>query len=152
MIQAIGWFTDSVNMIWIILIVVTVAIELMTVDLTSIWFAIGALVALLLSLLGVNNPVIQIIVFLVVSITLLVTIGKWSRKLMGKNKVATNIDAAIGKEIFIIKGANQFEYGEGKYQGLTWTVACKDKKSISAGQIGIIIEVEGNKLIVEPKE
>ena len=152
LLASIEWLTQSINILWLILIVVTVAIELMTTDLTSIWFAAGALVALLLSLLGVQNPAIQIIVFLAVSIGLLLTVGRWAKKIIGKNTIPTNIDAVIGKEILIIKGASQFEYGEGKYQVLIWTISCRGTESIDAGDTGVIIAVDGNKLVVERKK
>ncbi|MFA6738854.1 MAG: NfeD family protein [Bacilli bacterium] len=152
LLASIEWLTQSINILWLILIVVTVAIELMTTDLTSIWFAAGALVALLLSLLGVQNPAIQIIVFLAVSIGLLLTVGRWAKKIIGKNTIPTNIDAVIGKEILIIKGASQFEYGEGKYQGLIWTISCRGTDSIEAGDTAVIVAVDGNKLVVERKK
>lgn len=152
LLASIEWLTQSINILWLILIVVTVAIELMTADLTSIWFAAGALVALLLSLLGVQNPAIQIIVFLAVSIGLLLTVGRWAKKIIGKNTIPTNIDAVIGKEILIIKGASQFEYGEGKYQGLIWTISCRGTDSIEAGDTAVIVAVDGNKLVVERKK
>lgn len=145
------WLTQSINILWLILIIVTVAIELMTTDLTSIWFAAGALIALLLSLLGVENPAIQIVVFLAISIGLLLTVGRWARRVIGKTTVATNIDAVIGKEIQILKGVTQFEHGEGKYQGLIWTISCRGNGTIEANETGVIIAVDGNKLVVERK-
>lgn len=151
LLASTDWLTQSINFLWLILIVVTVAIELMTTDLTSIWFAAGALTALLLSLLGVENPAIQIIVFLAVSVGLLLTVGRWAKKIVGKTTIPTNIDAVIGKEIQIIKSASQFEFGEGKYQGLIWTISCRGNESIEVGEVGVIVAVEGNKLVVERK-
>mgnify|MGYP000411714952 CR=1 FL=1 len=56
---------------WLIIFIVLIVIELLTMGLTTIWFAGGALAALLMSVLGFGMPV-QVVVFIIVSVLLLV--------------------------------------------------------------------------------
>lgn len=137
--------------VWVVIIIATVIGELLTQDLTCIWFTGGGVVALILAILGVENTYIQIAVFVVVSLILLLTIGRWARK-NPKKSTLTNIEAAIGKEIIILKDADYLHYGEGKYAGLIWTVTCRGKDTVKEGEIAYIKSVEGNKLIVSTKK
>ena len=145
-----GWIFETVNIFWLVIIIATIALDIITVDLTSIWFAIGAVIALVLSLLGVHIY-IQIGVFLVVATSLLATVGQWTKKMM-RGKHATNLDASIGRDIIVTKDVDPIRGGEGKYQGLIWTVMNDNvNEEIHAGDVAIIVRVEGNKLIIERK-
>ena len=66
-------------LLWVILLIAFVVGELITVGLTSIWFAAGSLVALLAAVLGAN-PAVQIILFLVVAVGLLAATRPWAKK------------------------------------------------------------------------
>ena len=57
--------------IWLGLMVLFLLVEAATAGLTTIWFAGGALIAFLAALLG-GNLVIQVVVFVLVSLLLLV--------------------------------------------------------------------------------
>ena len=81
----------AINILWILLIVGTIVIELSTQELDCIWFSAGAFVALILSLVGVESIVIQVVVFLVVSCILLFTIGRWANKVLRNRGIATNM-------------------------------------------------------------
>lgn len=138
-----------INIIWGVLIVATVIIELTTQELDCIWFTAGAIVALILSLIGVESIIIQVVVFAVVSCILLFTVGKWAGKKLQSHNIPTNVDAIIGQEIVITKKTDYFNHGEGKYNGLTWTIACEKGLTFTEGEIAIVERVEGNKLIVK---
>ena len=58
------------TMIWVVLLVICVVVEIATMGLTTIWFAGGAFIALILAIIGLPSYV-QIAAFLVVSLTLL---------------------------------------------------------------------------------
>ena len=83
---------ESLNLIWLILFVVLLVIELLTVGLTTIWFAAGSLAAFL--------PV-QIIVFLAVSCILLIFTRPWALKHVNRKRIRTNYESEIGKIILI---------------------------------------------------
>lgn len=144
---------SAINIIWIALIVATIVIELSTEELDCIWFTAGAIVALIASLCGLESIAIQVTIFVVVSGVLLFTIGRWARvKFNEKNTIPTNIEAAIGREIQVIKDANHFNYGEGKYDGIIYTLTCREGDEVKAGDIAIVTEVSGNKFYVKKKE
>ena len=137
------------NIIWGALIVATVIIELTTQELDCIWFTAGAIISLILSFVGVDSIIIQIVVFAVVSCILLLTIGKWANKKLQAHDTPTNVDAIIGQEVIITKAADYFNHGEGKYNGLIWTIACEKGLSFVEGEVAIVERIEGNKLIVK---
>ena len=145
---AAGLLTDPMSIVWFVIIVATIIIEILTVDLTTIWFTVGAIISLILA--AFNVPVIiQIIVFLVVSIVLIATVGKWTRRFFNKKTTPTNISEAIGQEIVILKDADEFHYGEGKYRGLFWTIAVEHGESVKVGDVAVVEKVDGNKLVVK---
>lgn len=138
--------------IWVVVIIATLIAELLTQDLTCIWFTGGGVVALILAIAGVDNAYVQISFFVAVSLILLLTLGRWSRKKNTQRTLATNIDAAIGKEIIILKDADYLHHGEGKYAGLIWTVICRGDDKVATGDIAYIKEIQGNKLVVSLKK
>lgn len=148
MISILTEVVSLINVIWILVIVSTLVIEVMTADLTTCWFTVGAIIALILSFLGVDLW-IQFLVFFTVSLALLLTLGRVAnRYLRAKQSDQTNIDACIGKEVLVLKDADDFNFGEGRYQGLVWTIVATDGEEIKAGSRAKIIAVSGNKLIV----
>ena len=86
---------DPYELLWIVLLIVFVLGELATIGLTCIWFAAGALAALVMAMAGVN-PVVQFLVFLVVSILLLAATRPWARKYVNAKMQRTNADSLIG--------------------------------------------------------
>ena len=80
---------------WLVLLVVLLVIEMATLGLTTIWFAGGAAAAFVASILGAGL-VVQIVVFLAVSILLLVFTRPFAAKYINKNRVRTNVDRLLG--------------------------------------------------------
>lgn len=134
------------TLIWVIAFLGLLLVEFLTVGLVSIWFAVGALVALITSFIT-ESVLIQTIVFIAVSvITLIVT-----QPLMKKFKVnkfePTNSDRVIGKVAEVTKDISPDKYGEVEVYGVTWMAASNGKHVV--GSKVVIKEIEGNKLIVE---
>lgn len=140
-----------INWLWLIIFIATVAFELCTVELTSIWFSAGSIFALIFSAIGLDI-VWQVVIFFATSFILLVTVGKYGRKALNKTKHATNIDSFIGKELIVLEDADFFHPGEGKINGTVWTISCEHGKVVNKNDIAIIKGVQGNKLIVEKIE
>lgn len=137
------------TMLWLIVFLVLLLFEFMTAGLVSIWFALGALGALISTFIT-DSILIQAIVFVVVSvIALLIT-----RPLVKKFKLLeiepTNLDRVVGKTADVVKTITPSEYGEVKVLGAIWT-ASSDKK-IEEGTKVIVDKIEGSKLIVRKKE
>ena len=71
--------TSTLNLIWLGLFIILIIIEIFTVGLTTIWFAIGALAAMAANTLGAGL-IVQIVVFLAVSVVLLLFTRPWAEK------------------------------------------------------------------------
>lgn len=131
--------------IWLGAFLGLLVIEFLTVGLVSIWFAVGALAALITTFIT-DSILIQVLVFAVVSIiTLLVT-----RPLMKKFKVngfePTNTDRVIGKVAEVTKEIKPNSYGEVVVYGTEWMAVSKDK--IAVGEKVVVERIDGAKLIV----
>lgn len=141
-------------MYWLILLVVLVVIEIITLGLTTIWFAGGALAAFILAMLNVS-PVIQWAVFCVVSLVLLFGTRPWALRFFSSQKrEKTNVDSLLGKTAVVTADICNLEgRGEVFVNGLTWTARTEqDSERIRKDTPVEIIAVEGVKLIVKKKE
>lgn len=140
-------------MIWLFLVVVLLIIELVTVGLTTIWFAAGSVSAFLLSLAGLGIGW-QIGVFLVVSIVLFVFTRPWAMKYVNKKSEKTNYEGVIGRTVKVTQEINNTEQtGKAVYDGQEWTARSADGNTvIEAGQLARVVRIEGVKLIVREKE
>lgn len=137
-------------MIWLGILAVLLAIEAITVGLTTIWFAGGALVALLVSL--VEAPVwLQVVLFLVISFVLLIFTRPAAVRLMNRKTEATNVNALIGRTAVVTETINNLrQTGHVQVDGMEWTCRTKeDQETIEKDSVVKILEVQGVKLIVE---
>lgn len=141
------------NLIWLGLFILLLVIEIITVGLTTIWFAAGALAALAANVLGANL-IIQIIIFLAVSVVLLIFTRPWAEKHLNRKRVRTNYEREIGKVIRITeKVDNLNQTGKSVVDGQEWTVRSKnDSEIFEAGALARVAAVSGVKLIVEKCE
>lgn len=138
------------NLIWIGLFIILLIIEVFTVGLTTIWFAIGALAAAGSNTLGANLT-IQIIVFLAVSIVLMIFTRPWAAKHLNKNRLKTNYESKIGEVIKITERVDNLrQTGRSIVDGQEWTVRSQDNNVIlEKDELAKVISVSGVKLIVE---
>ena len=142
---------NTMLFVWLGLLVLFLAVEFATAQLTTVWFAAGALVALLLAAFGVDNLAIQIIVFALVSLVSLILtrplVKKWTRKRVQP----TNADMVIGEEAVVTEAINNTEgKGLAKVNGAIWSARSVDDRIIPAGNTVTVKAIEGVKLIVEP--
>lgn len=143
--------TVSLAVIWLALALIFLIIEAITVGLTTIWFAAGAFVALLLSLLDVNI-LLQIAVFLIVSLALLFSTRKIFVEKLKAGSQKTNVDALIGREGKVTMAIAPFAPGQVKVGGQIWTAVGTDPElSIAEDTLIQVQAVEGVKLVVTPK-
>lgn len=141
------------NLIWLGLFILLLVIEIITVGLTTIWFAAGALAALAANVLGANL-IIQIIIFLAVSVVLLIFTRPWAEKHLNRKRVRTNYEREIGKVIRITEKVDNLEQtGKSVVDGQEWTVRSRNDSDIfEAGALARVVAVSGVKLIVEKCE
>lgn len=135
--------------IWLIAFIVFTAVELATsMALVSIWFAVGSLVALVLSVL--NVPLwIQLVVFIIVSAILLVSTRPIAKKL-AKNNVDTNLELNIGKTAEVMENIdNTKAIGRVRLDGVYWSAVSQTGELIEKGTHVTVTKVEGSKLYVK---
>ena len=136
---------------WLVFLVVLLVIELITVGLTTIWLAGGALVAFILAAMGVNLWV-QIIVFLIVSFVLIYFTRPFALKYLNPRQTRTNSDELIGETIKVTERIdNRAAVGRALAKGMEWSArAVSDDLVIEADTLVKVLRIEGVKLIVEP--
>jgi len=138
------------SMTWLAVLVVMLVIEIVTLGLTTIWFAGGALAAFIAALLGAP-VIVQVILFIVISVVLLIVTRPIAVKYFNKDRIKTNVDSMIGREGIVISAIDNL-YGVGQVivSGQEWTARSADKEGkIEVGKVVHIVEVQGVKLIVE---
>ena len=135
---------------WLIFFLILIGIEIVTLALTTIWFAGGALVSFFLALFGASVET-QLIVFVIVSFILLFFTRPWAMRYVEKNRTKTNVEGLIGKEARITQEVNNRNgTGTALLNGQEWTARSKEPEvTYAAGTMVRILEIQGVKLIVE---
>lgn len=138
---------------WLILFVVLLIIEILTMGLTTVWFAGGALVAFILAFVDFSLPV-QIIAFLLVSIVLLVLTRPLALKFFNQERQKTNAESLIGQKAVVLERIDTI-HGTGRVEvnGMEWSAKTDEAVYvIDAGEIVVIEGIQGVKLIVKKEE
>jgi membrane protein implicated in regulation of membrane protease activity len=138
--------------VWVVVFFVAVIIESLEPQLVSLWFAGGALVALLFATVFQVNFVWQALLFTLTSVILLVLTRPFVKKVTKYPTVATNADALIGKEILVEKGFGPKQSGMGLQGDVHWKLIAKGDVSFKSGEFAIVQEINGNKLTVIKKK
>lgn len=138
------WFI----VLWFGIIIFGAILEALTLDLTSIWFSLAALIAFILAILGVNI-VVQLIVFIVISVGLLLSVRPLAQNYFRTNVVSTNSDRLIGKTAVCVKAILKGGRGEVKVNSQIWTAISQDDSDILENDSVEILAIEGVKLIVK---
>ena len=134
--------------LWSVLAVGFLVLEGCTVAMVSLWFAIGAAAALVLSLLGAALW-LQLLAFLAVSGVLLALLRPMMRKYVKSTK--TNVDSVPGTEGLVTEDIDNVAYqGQVKLGAMTWTARSPSGASIRAGTRVRVDRVEGVKVFVSP--
>lgn len=137
------------TLIWFITFLILLIIEIVTVNLVSIWFALGAIGAMIAAVIT-DSAIIQITVFLIVSFITLLLTKPVMRKFKKFDIEPTNFDRVIGKIAEVTKKIGKNEYGEVKVFGNTWTATSDD--TIEVGSKVKVLSIDGVKLIVKKEE
>lgn len=138
------------SVVWLALLVVFGLAEAATVGLVSIWFAAGALAALL-STFFTDSVWVQTAVFLVVSAAALAGVRPLARKYLTPRQVATNADRVIGREAVVTEEIDNLRgCGAVSVGGVVWTARSDSGDIIPAGETVQALRIEGVKLFVAP--
>lgn len=138
--------------LWIAVLVLALVVEIITLGLTTIWFAGGALIALIAAAVG--GPMwLQIGVFLVVSILLLVFTRPIAVKYFNKSRVRTNAESLIGRQAIVLSDVDNIKaVGQVSVSGQEWSArSYEDGLILKEGSIVTIVAISGVKLICRPE-
>lgn len=133
--------------IWIVIAIVLAIIEIATMGLTTIWFTVGALVALIAAWLNLHY-IVQIVLFFVSSIVFLLLTRPLVVKYLKIGSVKTNVDSLIGKCGIVVADISEHQYGQVKINGQIWTARAAGDDHIASNQEVIVTSIEGVKLVV----
>lgn len=132
--------------IWLILVIILALIELLTINLATIWFVISGIIALIISIF-IDNYTLQFSVFVIGGVILLITTKPVLTKLVKQHKEKTNIDRIIGMTGIVTEKISKDKNGAVKIDGKEWT-AYSDKQ-IKKGERVKVLEIKGVKIKVE---
>ena len=137
---------------WLVAMVIFIAAEAMTVSLVSIWFAAGALGAIIVALTG-GGLAFQVTVFLALAIVLLFCLRGIVRKHFTPRITRTNVDSVIGATGVVVTPVNNIAaLGQVRIGGVEWSARSTDNSHIPAGTLVKVDRVEGVKVFVSPAE
>lgn len=139
----------TISIIWLVVLAILLVIEFLTLGLTTVWFAGGALVAFLVFLAG--GPLwLQLLLFIAVSVVLLLFTRPLAVKYLNKDVQKTNVDSIPGQKGIVTATIDNLKAeGQVTIQGMEWTARAKNGNTIEKGKVVRVTAVEGVKLIVE---
>lgn len=143
----------SMTVFWLIVLVILVVIELLTMGLTTIWFAGGALVATIAALF--HAPVaVQVILFLVVSGVLIFSTRPLAVKYFNKDRVRTNAESLVGRQAIVISEIDNLQgIGQVNVGGMEWSARTRvDGVKLPVGTVTTVLAINGVKLVVEERK
>ena len=142
---------NTAAVIWLVLMVAFLIAEASCpIHLISVWFAVGSLVATIVSLLG--GPIwLQVVLFLAVSGGLLALLWPLVRKVFTPKLTQTNVDSVPGSTGLVTAQIdNVAATGQIKLNGMEWTARSTDGRPIAAGTQVKVDKIEGVKAFVSP--
>lgn len=143
------FLSANMSIVWLALMVLLLILEAATAGLTSIWFALGALAALIASLFG-GALWLQLVWFFAVSLLTLWLTRPLALKYLNSRRVATNADRVIGAEAVVTEDIDNIAgSGAVHVDGHEWTARSGSGANIAKGAVVRVERIEGVKLIVD---
>lgn len=137
------------SIVWLVVFLILLVIEIITLGLTTIWFAGGALAAFIATLLEAD-VIIQIVLFVVISLILLFVTRPIAVKYFNKDLAKTNVEGIIGKTAIVNKRIDNINgSGEAVLEGEIWMARSENNEIIETETKVTVVAVEGVKLIVK---
>lgn len=137
---------------WLIAFVALLVIEIITLGLTTVWFAIGSIAAFLAAYVG-GSVVVQVVVFLVVSTVFLIFTRPILMKFFNQKRERTNAESLIGQKALVLETIDSIHaVGRVIVNGMEWSAKTEEPVTIEKDEIVLIKGIQGVKLIVEKEE
>ena len=141
-----------IPIVWLAILIAMLVVEANTITLVSLWFAFGALAALIASLLGAEIW-LQAVLFLGVSAVLLACLRPLVRKHLTPRITRTNVDSVMGTQGFVTADIdNVSAAGQVKLGAMYWTARSTSGEPIPEGTLVRVDRIEGVKVFVSPAE
>lgn len=140
---------DCMSLIWGIIIILLVFLELMTVDVVAVWYALGAIIALFISFTS-DNFANQFIVFVISGSLFMMVLRNISIDFLKAKSILTSADKIIGEKGVVTISISKKQYGEVKVNKKKWT-AYADEPIVKNTKVKVL-SVDGVRLKVEPKK
>lgn len=139
--------------LWLVLLIVFLIIEVATLGLTTIWFAGGALAAMLAAILHVPLA-FQIILFFLVSLVLLFFTRPIAVKYFNRDRIKTNVESLVGKRGIVTEEIDNIHAkGTVTMNGQEWSArSFAENEVIPQGAVVTVMAISGVKLIVRAAE
>ena len=136
--------------VWLVLIIAFLIAESQSVTMVSLWFAVGALSALIAELCGAELW-LQIVICFALSIVLLASLRPIARKYFTPKITRTNVDSIIGQTGLVTAPINNVTaQGQVKLGAMEWTARSTSGETIEAGTLVKVDKIEGVKAFVTP--
>lgn len=136
--------------LWLVVLIVSIGVEVATLGLTSIWFAGGAVVAVIVA--AFHGPVwLQILLFFAVSLLLLFFTRPIAVRYFNRDRVRTNVESMIGRQAIVTSEIDNLQgIGQVTVGGQEWSARTEgDGLNLQPGTVVDIVAVNGVKLIVK---
>ena len=140
----------SMLWIWAIVIAVALVVEFVTMQMVSVWVALGGFVGLILEAIGGIGFEIQITAFFVVSLLAIFFLRRFAVRFLERNSESKKAETIIGKKIKLLEDTNEDLKSTAKLNGVVWTVIAE--QPLKKGNEVVITETIGNKLKVKFEE
>ena len=134
--------------IWVAVVAISLIVEFATMEMVSLWTAVGGVCALILAACEVGFE-IQLIVFFGVSIILLLSLRKITIKYLLKNTQKVGTERVIGTKTKLLSEITNDEPGTIKVNGVVWSATTDNGEPLAANTIVEFVEIRGNKFIVK---
>ena len=134
--------------IWLGVIVVSMVVETLTMEMVSVWFILGGLVALIMAGCGVS-VVYQVVVAIAISFVCMFSLRKIALKLLKKDDQKTNMDRTLGQKTKLLQPITEDGYGTVKVNDVIYNAKTEDGSFVEAGKEVELLRLDGNKYIVK---
>ncbi len=140
---------NNMPWVWLALVVIFAVIEALTMSLTTIWFALGAVAMIFLSMAHIPLPV-QIILFALISCVLLVFTRPVAIKKLNMKNSLTNADSLIGMQVVVQDAIEEMKKGTVKINGVVWNAIADNsgEANIQSGTKCTVTAIKGNTLVL----
>ena len=142
---------DDMMIMWLVVLILSIGIEAFTLGLTSIWFAGGALLALIAAAL--HLPImLQVVLFFAVSMVMLIFTRPIAVRYFNRERVKTNAESLVGRQAIVISEVDNLQgIGQVTVGGQEWSArSIDDKVKLSVGTVVDVMAIDGVKLMVKP--